>query len=106
MNQLSIDFIAEKKARTADPQTSKDAAKKAKSLVEGHWMEIVDCLAECGPMGKDKIAQYSGLDANQVARRMKELQKAGLVELTGKLVESHSGRMEREWQISTGVNNG
>jgi len=99
--QLLIEFWPETKARRKDPATSKDAAKAAKSLLEGHWKEILDCLKDCGAMGKDKIAQYSSLDPNQVARRMKELQKAGLVELTGELVESNSGRMEREWRIVT-----
>jgi len=40
-----------------------------------------------------------GLDGNQVARRMKELEKDGRVELTGRTTKSNSGRAEREWQF-------
>jgi len=39
----------------------------------------------------------SGLDGNQVARRLNEMKVLGLIHLTGKTVKSNSGRNEREW---------
>jgi len=36
-----------------------------------------------------------------VARRTTELQRAGLIALTGKTVASDSGRNEREWRAGT-----
>ena len=50
-------------------------------------------------MGKDGIAAQTGLDSNQVARRLKELEEDGEISLTGQVVKSKSGRMEREWRI-------
>lgn len=91
------------KARSNDPETSQAAAESSKSLVEGHLSEIVECLTDCGPLGVDKIAQYSTLDKAQVYRRMKDLQQSGLVELTGNKVESCNGCWQREWQVTLGV---
>lgn len=100
MNFPPVMFDASTKARHDDPETSKEAAKSAKSLVEGHHSEIVQCLKDCGPMGVDKIAQYADMDSSQVYRRMKELQKAGWVELTGNTVKADSGRQQREWSVT------
>jgi predicted ArsR family transcriptional regulator len=50
-------------------------------------------------LGKDGISNYTGLQSNQVARRMNELEKMNLIELTGKQVTSNSGRAEREWRF-------
>jgi len=50
-------------------------------------------------LGKDGISNYTGLQSNQVARRMNELEKMDLIELTGKQVTSNSGRAEREWRF-------
>ena len=49
-------------------------------------------------MGKDGIAYMASLDANQVSRRLPEMAKNDMVEPTGKIVKSMSGRSEREWQ--------
>ena len=68
-------------------------------LAKQHFEKIVECLRRFGPMGKDGIAELVGLDGNQVARRMKELEKNGRVELTGRTTKSNSGRAEREWQF-------
>jgi hypothetical protein len=43
------------------------------------------------------ISAMTNLDSNQVARRLNEMQKIGLIKLTGKTVKSDSGRSEREW---------
>jgi hypothetical protein len=51
-------------------------------------------------MGKDEIAFWTDLDPNAVARRLPELQKLGIVTLTGKTVLSNAGRKEREWKAS------
>lgn len=90
----------EPKARNTDPVTSHMAADSAKELARQHHDRIIACLTKHGPAGKDEIAERSGLEANQVARRMAELQKAGLVVLTGRLVQSKSRRAEREWALA------
>ena len=87
------------RARTLDPTTSHEAAAQVKeNTVQKHYALIHHTLVEFGPLGKDKIAMHSGLNANQVARRLPEMMKVNAVELTGNTVESFSGRKEREWR--------
>jgi len=87
-------------ARRLDPETSKAAAASAKELASKHHGVILETLRQHGPLGKDGIASRSRLEANAVARRMKELETAGEVELTGNTVLSTSGRQEREWKLA------
>ena len=87
------------RARSKDPVTSHLAAESAHNIAGKHFQRIQEALKNNGPMGKDFIAMHSGLDPNQVARRLPEMQKLGLVETTGKLVDSISGRKERQWAL-------
>jgi predicted ArsR family transcriptional regulator len=87
------------RARTTDAITSFKAADSIKDVAKMHQEVIVACLQRFGPLGKDGIAKHTGLESNQVARRMNELEKLDLIELTGKQVTSNSGRAEREWQF-------
>jgi len=86
------------RVRCSDPVTSHEAADAAKDLASKHFSIIVDCLKANGALGKDGIARHSGLDRNQVSRRLNELLKLGLIELTGNKVKSDSGLNEREWR--------
>lgn len=86
------------RVRSSDPVTSYEAADAAKDLASKHFSIIVDCLTAHGALGKDGIARHSGLEANQVARRLNELLKLDLIELTGRTVKSQAGRNEREWR--------
>ena len=87
------------RARATDAITSFKAADSIKDVAKQHQEVIVACLQRLGPWGKDGIARQTGLESNQVARRMNELQKLDLIELTGKQVTSNSGRAEREWRF-------
>ena len=87
------------RVRNTDPLTSWQAAGSAKDLASRHARLIVDCLEKYGALGKDGIAAQTNLDSNQVSRRLKELEEDGEIILTGKVVKSKSGRMEREWRI-------
>lgn len=87
------------RVRTSDPITSYEAADSAKDLASKHFSMIVDTLKAHGALGKDGIARHSGLDPNQVARRLNELSNMGFIELTGRIVKSKSGRNEREWKV-------
>jgi len=85
------------RVRKTDPETSFQAAESIKPVVERHFQVILGCLQAHGALGKDGIASLTNLDGNQVARRLNEMQKIGLIHLTGKTVKSNSGRSEREW---------
>lgn len=87
------------RARATDAITSFKAADSIKDVAKMHQEIIVAALKRFGPLGKDGIAFVTGLQSNQVSRRMNELQKLDLVELTGKQVKSSSGRAEREWRF-------
>jgi DNA-binding HxlR family transcriptional regulator len=85
------------RVRKTDPVTSHEAAEAIKPVAPKHYSVILDCLQTYGPLGKDGISAMTNLDSNQVARRLNEMQKIGLIKLTGKTVKSDSGRSEREW---------
>ena len=87
------------RARATDAITSFQAADSIKDVAKMHQEVIVAALQRFGPMGKDYIATHTGLQSNQVARRLSELEKMGLIELTGNQVKSASGRNEREWRF-------
>ena len=87
------------RARAADAITSFQAAESIVDVAKMHQEVIVAALQRFGPMGKDGIAKVTGLESTQVSRRMNELQKLDLIELSGKQVTSNSGRSEREWRF-------
>ena len=83
-------------ARNTDPFTSHLAAKAMNP--SAHYALIIDAL-KLSPAGKTLIAKRSGLHHGQVARRLTELERNGLITLTGKTVKSDSNRQEREWYL-------
>jgi hypothetical protein len=87
------------RVRTTDPLTSFEAAESIKPVVNKHYDIILGCLQTYGALGKDGISSLTKLESNQVARRLNEMQKIGLIHLTGRTVKSNSGRNEREWAI-------
>lgn len=78
-------------ARTTDPATSHAAARRAP--VAGHCRQVLEALA-AGPAGQTEIARRCGLLPHQVNKRLADLSRAGLIELTGREVQ---GGREREW---------
>lgn len=87
------------RSRNTDPETSHQAADQVNFSAK-HIMTILECLKTFGPMGKDGIAAHTSLDGSQVCRRLAEMQKVGLVRLTGHTVKSKANRAEREWEIA------
>ena len=87
------------RVRKDDPETSHQAAESIKPVANKHYKIILECLEEHGALGKDGIARHTNLESNQVARRLNEMLKIGLIKLTGRTVKSNSGREEREWTV-------
>ena len=89
------------RARSSDPITSHQAAASAKELAKEHHALILRML-RCGPGGADDIAARTcgKLSGHQVNKRLGELGKAGAIRLTGKTVQSTSGRAQREWCLA------
>jgi hypothetical protein len=92
------------RARKTDPSTSHEAADRVEEFVHAHYQQILQTLLDHGPLGKDGIAKKANTnnreDGVAISRRLPELQKMGLVLLTGEKVQSRSGRNEREWAIN------
>jgi hypothetical protein len=87
------------RVRATDPIESFEAADSVKEIAWNHYKIIKNCLENYGPLSKDGISKITGLESNQVARRMNEMKVMGLVSLTGNKVKSNSGRNEREWTV-------
>lgn len=84
-------------ARRSDPATSVAAARRSRTFAGDHARRIIAAL-QAGPAGKTEIGRRCGLTEQQVARRMHELRRAGLVERTGRDVRSESGCAEDEYR--------
>jgi len=91
-----INYDPYTKARNSDPYTSHLAANSINP--SAHYALIIDAL-KVSSAGKTLIAKRSGLHHGQVARRLNELEKQGIIGLTGKTVKSDSNRQEREWYL-------
>lgn len=94
---MSQPCLFEPLARASDPIESHMAAAQAKALAANHHRLIISILSQHGPLGVDGIAARCNLTGHSVGKRMKELQRMGLIVLTGKAVSSTSGRQQREW---------
>jgi hypothetical protein len=81
-------------ARRDDPPTSKAAGRASRAFAAGHGRRILEAL-EAGPGTKDEIAARCGLDEQQVARRMHELKRRGLVVEVGEAVSPTGNRETR-----------
>ncbi len=81
-------------ARRTDPPTSKAAGRASRAFAAGHGRRILEALEE-GPGTKDEIAARCGLDEQQVARRMHELKRRGLVVEVGEAVSPTGNRETR-----------
>jgi hypothetical protein len=91
-----ISYDPHTQVRKSDPYTSHLAANSINP--SAHYALIIEAL-KVSPAGKTLIAKRSGLHHGQVARRLTELERNGLIGLTGKTVKSDSNRQEREWYL-------
>ena len=87
------------RVRASDPITSFKSAGPIESTAKKHHSIILECLSKHGPLGKDGIANHTGLLGHQIGKRLTELHREGLIAETGKTVKSNTGREEREWKL-------
>lgn len=73
----------------------------ASSNAEKFWRSqagiILAALREHGACTKDELANLIDLNGTQIARRLPDLQDAGLAKPTGHTRMSESGQKERVW---------
>lgn len=85
--------------RRADPPTSAAAARAVTPRMKTEHEGLILVALECGPAGKTRLAELCGLTDQQVIRRMRSLEREGLVVRTGREVLSAAGRAETEWKV-------
>ncbi|MGB3935168.1 MAG: helix-turn-helix domain-containing protein [Burkholderiales bacterium] len=96
LHQMTLDEIA--RSRRTDPQTSRDAARRAHGLASEHCATILRVLRAAGaPLSPDGIAVRCSLSSLQVSRRLRELVDAGAIVEAG-VAPTPSGRSARTWR--------
>lgn len=97
MKQLTLADAAwdpHTKARTTDPQTSKDAASSAGGVASEHRRTIM-ALVRSNPgrdWTADELAERCELDRHQIGRRLNELERGLLLERSGATRPTPNGR--------------
>ena len=81
-------------ARRTDPETSHQAAAKARTFHGEHARRILNALA-IGPAGQSEIARRTGMTVAAVSKRLGEIRRAGLIERDGDAVSATGGREAR-----------
>lgn len=98
MNQLALSFDPVR-ARRRDPATSQEAASRVSNFAAGHYAGI-RCALVIGPATIYEIAARTGLDHVAVARRLSEMERAGIAEPTTETRPGPTGRQCRVWRIA------
>jgi len=95
--QLAIDFNPVRAARGSDPATSHAAARSAARWATSHAGRILDALQH-GAATVDELSERTGLQSQQINKRLPELDRAGLARPTDVVRRSRSGHGERVWE--------
>ena len=91
MNQLPLCLVVPL-ARRTDPATSHAAANKAASIAPSH-RNIIAAALRYEPATVKTISDRCGLSQYAVSKRLGEMQRLGLIELTGRELDGC-----REWR--------
>jgi len=79
-------------ARTSDPETSKDAARRQdRDTLVYQWDMIVAALRAHGPMNYSQLDVSIGWDHPRAARRLHELVDQKRIRKTGSKTPTHTG---------------
>lgn len=88
------------RARATDPATSHAAARSAKKAAAAHVEMICDALERREiALSCERIAEIVGLDSIAVTRRMRDMERAGLVRRDG-IGQNRAGRAVTLWRRS------
>jgi len=87
------------RARLRDPATSHEAAALVERFAAGHQAQILEALRRFKRAGAEQIAAATKIDAYAIRKRLPEMQREGLVRVTGETRLTATGRHERVWEI-------
>ena len=77
------DMLLSTMARATDPETSHQAARRARCFAESHASRILRAIKHMPKQTAAYYAQMTGLTVVQIDRRLPELERKGLVRTTG-----------------------
>lgn len=100
LHQRTIDEIS--RARRTDPETSKDAARRAGGLAAEHQRIILAVMQGTRPAldwTADEIAQWCDLDRHQIGRRLGEMLVRGLIRKTSNTRPTPTGRAAQCYEV-------
>lgn len=89
---MTLDLFSQPRARTSDPQTSKDAAQSMREAAHAQRAVILEALATRDATA-DELDARCGFRSSVAGRRLHELVRAGLVTVTDQVRVTRSGRM-------------
>lgn len=92
-------YQANKAVRKTDPRTSHQAAHAARAFVGTQHAAIMRVLRRVKKANPEQIGMKLGLPAHSIRRRLPELERAGLICVTGETVPTISGRQQRVWRV-------
>ncbi|CAB4184826.1 hypothetical protein UFOVP1124_41 [uncultured Caudovirales phage] len=81
------------------PATSLAAGRAVRPRLKNSHGGVILVALDMGPAGKTAIGRLCGLTDQQVIRRMRDLERDGLVCRTGREVLSAANLRETEWRL-------
>lgn len=96
---MQPDIFDPPRARMSDPATSHAAGRRVAEFSHAHASVILAALQR-RPMTFHEIARATGLDGQQVNKRLPELERAGQAVPTDEMRRSPSGRQCRVWRAA------
>lgn len=96
-----MNFDDIRRARTTDPQTSKDAARAVGGMADEHFSTIFAVMETGGDWTADEVASRCPLDRHQIGRRLGEMERDGMVRVTANQRPTPKGRMARCYEAVT-----
>ena len=86
------------RSRAADPTTSKEAEKRVPEFSAKMYKRIYEELCK-GEGTYEDLSVRMGLRHDQLSKRLPEMQRLGIIDVTGEVKEGSSGRLQRIWKI-------
>jgi hypothetical protein len=85
------------RSRSKDPATSKEAAAKVEDFSAAMYQKISAELDK-GNGTYEELADRMGAGKDQLCKRLPEMERLGIIQLTGELRKGSTGRNQRVWE--------
>lgn len=85
------------RARSSDPSTSKEAAAQVEEFSSAMYRNISAELSK-GAGTYEELADRMNAGKDQLCKRLPEMERLGIIRLTGELRKGSTGRNQRVWE--------